>query len=144
MSKSIVTEALEYSKSHKMSGNRDGDYEGKENEEGILDVPQTQNLTTSTTVSAAPAVVNEFMHTPEFRRYFVEFVHVQTLIALRFATKAWKVVAEKVIDEGVRRGELFVHDGKDTIMYHNDPLEERRKLVTRVSPMALRPSVMVL
>ena len=53
------------------------------------------------------------MHTPEFRRHFVEFVHVQTLMAFRSTTKAWKAVAEEVIDDRVSSGQLMVHDGKD-------------------------------
>ena len=47
-----------------------------------------------TTVSAAPAVTDQFMHTPEFRRHFVEFVHVQTLMALRVAMKGWNAAVD--------------------------------------------------
>ena len=57
---------------------------------------------TLTTVPTVPATTDQFMHTPEFRRYFVEFVHVQTLMALRVATKGWNVAADTLIDEGVR------------------------------------------
>ena len=52
--------------------------------------------TTSTTVSTVPATTNQFMHTPKFRRHFADFVHVQTLMALRSTTKVWKVVAEEI------------------------------------------------
>ena len=53
------------------------------------------------------------MHTPDFRRHFVEFVHVQTLMALRMATKGWNAAADALIDEGVGSGAMIVHDGKD-------------------------------
>ncbi|GMH52609.1 hypothetical protein TrLO_g10370 [Triparma laevis f. longispina] len=71
------------------------------------------------------------MHTPEFRRHFVEFVHVQTLMTPRSTTKGWKAAAEEVIDEGVRSGELLVHDGRDISWNLAEARRERRKLVTR-------------
>ncbi|GMI06476.1 hypothetical protein TrLO_g11806 [Triparma laevis f. longispina] len=54
-----------------------------------------ENPTTLTTVSTVPSTNYQFMHKPEFRSHFVEFVHVQVLMALRFTTKAWKAVAEE-------------------------------------------------
>ncbi|GMH89673.1 hypothetical protein TL16_g11528 [Triparma laevis f. inornata] len=110
-----------------MSRKRGAGDKGDENEEGIPEVAAVDNSTTLTTVSA-PAATDQFMKTPEFRENFVEFVPVDALMALRLATKAWKVVAEEVIDEGVESGELMVQDGKDK-KGHNCG---RRELVTRV------------
>ena len=62
--------------------------------------------------SAAPVVIDEFMHTPEFRKHFVEFVPVDAMLVLGLATKVWKLLAEEVIDEGVKSGELMVHGGE--------------------------------
>ncbi|GMH76192.1 hypothetical protein TrLO_g4025, partial [Triparma laevis f. longispina] len=72
------------------------------------------------------------MYTPEFRRHFVEFVPVDALMALRLATKGWNAAADALIDEGVRSGELMVHDGRDRIARLSVAQAERRKLVTRV------------
>ncbi|GMH74112.1 hypothetical protein TrLO_g4787 [Triparma laevis f. longispina] len=73
-----------------------------------------------------------FMHTPEFRRHFVYFVPVDALMALRLAMKAWKVVAEEVIDEGVESSTMIVHDGQDISYLVANALKERHKLITRV------------
>ncbi|GMI09820.1 hypothetical protein TrLO_g414 [Triparma laevis f. longispina] len=71
------------------------------------------------------------MHTPEFQRHFVGFVHVETMMALRLATKGWNAAADALIDEGVESGELIVHYGKD-IAFPSAEREERYKLVTRM------------
>ncbi|GMH79062.1 hypothetical protein TrLO_g7740 [Triparma laevis f. longispina] len=72
------------------------------------------------------------MHTPEFWRHFVDFVHVEMLMVLRLATKGWNAVADALIDEGVRSRELMVHGGKDISNVETQPRKERCKLVTRV------------
>ncbi|GMI01302.1 hypothetical protein TrLO_g1116 [Triparma laevis f. longispina] len=72
------------------------------------------------------------MHTPEFKRHFVDFVPVDALMALKLATKGRKATADALIDEGVRSGELMVHDGKDVNADVDVALEERRALATRV------------
>ncbi|GMH90486.1 hypothetical protein TL16_g11783 [Triparma laevis f. inornata] len=72
------------------------------------------------------------MHTPEFRRYFVEFAPVDVLMALRVATTAWKVVAEEVIDECVKSGAIIVHDGKSISVSEALARRERPELLTRV------------
>ncbi|GMH95423.1 hypothetical protein TL16_g13153, partial [Triparma laevis f. inornata] len=77
--------------------------------QSLSSVSASENSMTLTIVPTAPAVVDEFMHTPEFRRHFVDFVHVQTLMALRMATKGFNVAADALIDEGVRSGKLMVH-----------------------------------
>ncbi|GMH64260.1 hypothetical protein TrLO_g14592 [Triparma laevis f. longispina] len=113
MSKSVASKSKEGHDTRETGVKRGAGDEEKEEEESIIDLPPAANSMTLTTFSTVPATTDQFMHTPEFRRHFVEFVHVQTLMALRCATKAWKAVAEKVIDEGVRSGELTVHGGKD-------------------------------
>ncbi|GMI18289.1 hypothetical protein TrLO_g2781 [Triparma laevis f. longispina] len=71
------------------------------------------------------------MHTPEFRKHFIDLVHVQTLMALRVVTKGFNVAADTLIDEGVRSGDLMVHDGKDIHMLVAVARKERCKLATR-------------
>ncbi|GMH60889.1 hypothetical protein TL16_g03147 [Triparma laevis f. inornata] len=56
------------------------------------------------------------MFTNDFKRLLVGFVMGDTLMTLRLATKSWKRVADAFIDEGVRSGELIVHNGKDIEM----------------------------
>ena len=76
------------------------------------------------------------MHTPEFRRKFVEYVPDDTLMALRLATKPWMREIEnllrRIVKSGGQRGELIVHDWNDLTYAQVEPREERRKLVTRV------------
>ncbi|GMH89451.1 hypothetical protein TL16_g11461 [Triparma laevis f. inornata] len=88
-----------------------------------------------TNFSTAPAAIDEFMFTNDFRRLLGGFFPDDTLISLislRLATKAWKVVAEEVIDEGIESGAMMVHDGKDISDDAAYDLQERRELVTRV------------
>ena len=63
-------------------------------------------------------------------RHFVEFVHAQTLMAFRVATKGWNAAADALIDKGVASGAMIVHDRKD-IGYLTTFRQERRKLGTR-------------
>ncbi|GMH77644.1 hypothetical protein TL16_g07480 [Triparma laevis f. inornata] len=115
-----------------MSSKRGAGYEENENEEEIMEIPPAASLTISTVVSTVPATTDQFMYTPEFRRHFIEFVHVQTLMILRSTTKEWKAATEEVIDKGVRSGELIVHGGNDISFVVAEAREERRKLATRV------------
>ncbi|GMI18287.1 hypothetical protein TrLO_g2781 [Triparma laevis f. longispina] len=55
-----------------------------------------------------------------------------TLMALRVVTKGFNVAADTLIDEGVRSGDLMVHDGKDIHMLVAVARKERCKLATRV------------
>ena len=100
--------------------------------QSLSSVSASENSTTLAIVPTAPAVVDEFMYTPEFRRHFVDFVHVQTLMALRVATKGFNVAADVLIDEGVRSGKLMVHGGNDLSHDGINARKERHKLVTRV------------
>ncbi|GMH51281.1 hypothetical protein TrLO_g8361 [Triparma laevis f. longispina] len=130
MSKSVATESNEGHKSHKLIGKRGAEDEGDKDEEGNIDGAAADNSTTLT--PTVPATTHQFMHTPEFRRHFVEFVPVDALMALRLATKAWKAMVEEVIDEGVVSGAMLVHDGKDISSKDVRHRLERLKLVTRV------------
>ena len=87
-----------------------------------------------TTVSAAPVATDQFMHTPEFKRHFVELVHVETLMALRLETKGWNAAADALIDELVRSGELIVHGGNDFnhVDVDYEVAKERHTRVTRM------------
>ncbi|GMH71655.1 hypothetical protein TL16_g05711 [Triparma laevis f. inornata] len=72
------------------------------------------------------------MHTPEFRRHFVDFVPVDALMALRLATKGWNAAVDALIDEGVESGTMIVHGGKDISFYAAEAHYARRKLPKRV------------
>ncbi|GMH51534.1 hypothetical protein TL16_g01032 [Triparma laevis f. inornata] len=74
------------------------------------------------------------MHTPEFRRHFVEFVPGDSLMTLRLATKGWKAAADAFIDEGVRSDAIIVHGGNDIInaVALSGARKERKTFVTRV------------
>ncbi|GMI05828.1 hypothetical protein TrLO_g361 [Triparma laevis f. longispina] len=128
MSKSVASESKDDHETPKTSSKRGRKDERNEEEEGIIDLPPEDNSTTLTAVSDTPTAIDQFMHTPGLKRHFVEFVHVQTLITLRCTTKAWKAVAEEVIDEGVRSRELMVHGGKDLYEEVAEAREERCKL----------------
>ena len=53
-------------------------------------------------------------------------------MALRLATKGWNAAADALIEEGVRSGELMVHDGNDLHSKVAANRRERRALATRV------------
>ncbi|GMH71017.1 hypothetical protein TL16_g10403 [Triparma laevis f. inornata] len=118
MSKSIASESTEYNVSGKMGGKRRAEDEENENEEGTIEVPWAESLPILTVVSTVPATTGQFMHTPEFRKRFVEFVPGDTLLTLRLATKGWKAAADVFIDEGVESGEIIVHNGRDKSLYY--------------------------
>ncbi|GMI15088.1 hypothetical protein TrVE_jg13969 [Triparma verrucosa] len=68
------------------------------------------------TAAETPAVGgDDFMHTDDFRRLFVGFVMVDTLVAMRWLDKKWhKVVEKKLIEfEDEPYGEIIVHGGTD-------------------------------
>ncbi|GMH49396.1 hypothetical protein TL16_g00504 [Triparma laevis f. inornata] len=119
-------------KTQEISRKRGREDEEKEDGEEQNEGSAADNSTISTTVSTDPAATDQFMHTPEFRRHFVDFVHLQTLVALRVATKGWNAAADALIDEGLASGQLMVHCGEDSSGRLNMAQMERRKLVTRV------------
>ncbi|GMH55397.1 hypothetical protein TL16_g11648 [Triparma laevis f. inornata] len=132
MSKYLASKYNEGNESRKMGGKMGLGDEGDEEGVGILEVSSAESLPISTTVSTFPATTDQFMHTPEFRRHFVEFVPGDTLMALRVATKGWKAAADVFIDDGVRSGEIIVHDGKNISHDDAEAREKRCELVTRV------------
>ncbi|GMH51132.1 hypothetical protein TrST_g8597 [Triparma strigata] len=86
--------------------------------------------------SAAVVGGDDFMHTDDFRRLFVEFVMVDTLVAMRWLDKKWhKVVEKKLIEfEDEPFGEIIVHGG-NAISWEeakSDARKERMKQVTKV------------
>ncbi|GMH78334.1 hypothetical protein TL16_g07762 [Triparma laevis f. inornata] len=126
------SESNEYNNTRKLSRKRGAEHEEKEDGEGIIDLPPTANSTTLTTPLTAHAATDQSMHTPEFKRHFVEFVPVDALMALLVATKGFNAAADVLIDEGVRSRLLMVHDGKDIEQKGWEARKERHKLVTRV------------
>ncbi|GMH77407.1 hypothetical protein TL16_g07396 [Triparma laevis f. inornata] len=132
MFKPVATRCSIRVKAQKTSRKRGREDEEKEDGEEQNEGSAAENLTTSTTVSTAPAATDQFMHTPEFRRYFVEFVMGDTLMNLRLATKGWKAAADAFIDEGVKSSAMIVHDGEDINWGAANARKKMRKLVTRV------------
>ena len=132
MSKSVASESNNGNTTKGASGKRGARDEGDENEDEIIEGSAAANLTTSTTIFTVPATTDQFMHTPEFRRHFVDFVPVDALMALRLATKGWNAAVDALIDEGVASGAMLVHDGKDISFNAAEARKERRELVMRV------------
>ncbi|GMH92538.1 hypothetical protein TrST_g7251 [Triparma strigata] len=59
---------------------------------------------------------DDFMHTNDFRRLFVDFVMVDTLVAMRWLDTKWHAVVEKKLTElkeDEPYGEIIVHGGND-------------------------------
>ncbi|GMH83716.1 hypothetical protein TrVE_jg3392 [Triparma verrucosa] len=80
---------------------------------------------------------DDFMHTDDFRRLFIEFVMVDTLVAMRWLDRKWhKVVEKKLIEleEDEPYGEIIVHGGNDISREEawSDARKERMKKVTKV------------
>ncbi|GMH88001.1 hypothetical protein TrVE_jg2382 [Triparma verrucosa] len=79
---------------------------------------------------------DDFMHTDDFRRLFVGFVMVDTLVAMRWLDRKWqKVVEKKLIElEDEPFGEIIVHGGNDISYYEatSGARKERMKQVTKV------------
>ncbi|GMI03807.1 hypothetical protein TrVE_jg5443 [Triparma verrucosa] len=79
---------------------------------------------------------DDFMHTDDFRRLFVGFVMVDSLVAMRWLDKKWhKVVEKKLIEVGDEPyGEIIVHGGND-LSYNeaeSDARNEGMEQVTKV------------
>ncbi|GMH82119.1 hypothetical protein TrST_g9751 [Triparma strigata] len=71
---------------------------------------------------------DDFMHTDDFRRLFIEFVTVDTLVAMRWLDRNWHKVVEKKLTELENEpyDEMIIVGGNDT------------------SPKALQPSMILL
>ncbi|GMH73446.1 hypothetical protein TrST_g10905 [Triparma strigata] len=77
----------------------------------------------------------DFMHTDDFRRLFVGFLMVDTLIAMRWLDRKWHKVVEKKLAkfENEPFGEIIVHGGNDLSGEANYVArKERMKQVTKV------------
>ena len=109
MSKSVATESNEGHEAQKMCVKRGSGDKGKQDEEIILEIPTAENLTTSTTVSTAPATTDQFMHTPEFRRYFVEFVPPDKLLTMKVISKEFEETTREYIAFRVESSEMIFH-----------------------------------
>ena len=79
---------------------------------------------------------DDFMHTDDFRRLFVDFVMVDTLVTMRWLDRKWhKVVEKKLTDfEDEPFSEIIFHGGNDIILDESDTDVRRvgMKLVTKV------------
>ena len=77
---------------------------------------------------------DDFMHTDDFRRLFVGFVMVDTLVAMRWLDRKWhKVVEKKLIEVGDEPyGGMIVHGGNDisagAIIYWEEMMEQVTKV----------------
>ncbi|GMI00952.1 hypothetical protein TrST_g1771 [Triparma strigata] len=87
-------------------------YQGGDDEEEVFEGSEFDSAAVET-----PAVGgDDFMHTDDFRRLFVGFVVVETLVTMRWLDKKWhKVVEKKLIEleEDEPFGEIIVHGGND-------------------------------
>ncbi|GMH68057.1 hypothetical protein TL16_g04839 [Triparma laevis f. inornata] len=99
----------------------------------------TTEVTTLTTENAAlkianapPAHTDDFISTIDFKRHFVEFLHVEILLTLRKVNKEWSDVVKERIDRSVESGEMIVHGGEDVDDEVAEAREERLGLVTQV------------
>ena len=63
-----------------------GEDEGKDNNDGIIEIATTANSTISNTLPTAPPQVDDFVQTPDFKRLLISFVHDETLMRLRLTT----------------------------------------------------------
>ncbi|GMH99562.1 hypothetical protein TrST_g3291 [Triparma strigata] len=84
--------------------------------------------------SAAVVGGDDFMHTDDFRRLFVGFVMVDTLVAMRWLDKKWHKVAEKKLTELEDEpfGEIIVHGGNNISTDEAYARWDRMKQVTKV------------
>ncbi|GMI13991.1 hypothetical protein TrVE_jg7432 [Triparma verrucosa] len=80
---------------------------------------------------------DDFMNTDDFRRLFVGFVMVDTLVAMRWLDKKWHKVVEKKLTEleDEPYGEVIVHGGNDISegeAWYDYARQEGMKQVTNV------------
>ena len=85
--------------------------EGGDGEEEVFEGSELDSAADET-----PAVGgDEFMHTDDFMRLFVEYVIVDTLVAMRWLDRKWHAVVEKKLTEleDEPNGEIIVHGGNE-------------------------------
>ncbi|GMH91034.1 hypothetical protein TrST_g9784 [Triparma strigata] len=106
--------------------------EGGDDEEEVFDGSKFD----SAAVEIPAAGGDDFMHTDDFRRLFVGFVMVDTLVAMRWLDSKWHKVVEKKlteVEEGLY-GEVIVHGGNDISheVAWSTARKDRIKQVTKV------------
>ncbi|GMI04058.1 hypothetical protein TrVE_jg11205 [Triparma verrucosa] len=69
--------------------------EGGDDEEEVFEGSESDSAADGTPVIGG----DDFMHTDDFRRLFVGFVMVDTLVAMRWLDKKWHKVVEKKLTE---------------------------------------------
>ncbi|GMH88592.1 hypothetical protein TL16_g11197 [Triparma laevis f. inornata] len=111
MSKSLASESNEGYESREISGKRGAEDEQNEEGEGFVEVPPAESLSISTTASTVPATTDQFMYTPEFRRHFVEFVPLDTLLTMKVISKEFEETTREYIAWRVKNGEMILHRG---------------------------------
>ncbi|GMH75430.1 hypothetical protein TrST_g13065 [Triparma strigata] len=82
-------------------------YEGGDDEEEVFEGSKLDSAADETPATGG----DDFMHTDDFRRLFVDFVMVDTLVAMRWLNKKWHKVVEKMLTEFEDEpfGEVIVH-----------------------------------
>ncbi|GMH78547.1 hypothetical protein TrST_g6519 [Triparma strigata] len=97
-------------------------FEGSESDSATADTPAVGG--------------DDFMHTDDFRRLFIGFVMVDTLVAIHWLDRKWhKVVENKLAElEAEPFGEIIVHGGNDVSFdeTNSDAMQERMEQVTKV------------
>ncbi|GMH75240.1 hypothetical protein TrST_g4322 [Triparma strigata] len=87
-------------------------YDAEDEEEEVFEGSEFDSAADETPATGG----EDFMHTDDFRRLFVGFVIVETLVAMRWLDRNWhKVVEKKLIEleEDEPYGEMIVHGGND-------------------------------
>ncbi|GMH95831.1 hypothetical protein TrST_g12227 [Triparma strigata] len=106
--------------------------EGEDDREEVFEGSELDSAADET-----PAVGgDDFMHTDDFRRLFVGFVMVDTLVAMRWLDRKWhKVVEKKLTEVGDEPyGGMIVHGGNDISLSKawSDARKDRMKQMTKV------------
>jgi len=117
-----------------------------ENTSSAIEIPDPNNLDVddddsevfegseldSSAVETPATGGDDFMHTDDFRRLFVGFVMVDTLVAMRWLDKKWHNVVEKKLTE--LGDDVYVHGGKNInpFVAWSDRRKKRMKKVTKV------------
>ncbi|GMH97196.1 hypothetical protein TrVE_jg6291 [Triparma verrucosa] len=107
--------------------------EGEDDQEELFEDSELDSAADDTPAGGG----DDFMHTDDFRRLFVGFAMVDTLVAMRWLDRKWHKVVEKELtelEEDEPHGEVIVHGGND--MSHDEvwsgARKERMKQVTKV------------
>ncbi|GMH68463.1 hypothetical protein TrST_g4377 [Triparma strigata] len=106
--------------------------EGGDDQEEVLEASELDSAADETPATGG----DDFMHTDDFRRLFVGFVMVDTLVAMRWLDRKWHKVVEKMLIEFEDEpfGKIIIHGGNDTSYEeaNSDARLERMKQVTKV------------